>query len=132
MALTETEKIKVFQIIGVPYGETVFQPFGNTKQGVVNSVIAPDSRRLYTVLNQYLDTVSTAIETEIRLLVNQWITLSGNTTSIAGQIGSISVDYSPTADRQRIKEEMLVIVPVMNMIDELEEIASSPTIPILN
>jgi len=111
MALTDTQKTSLFQILKVPLFDSVHllhgegnlnqQPF-ESGSSVFQAKAAIDSHLADLAANY------TGYETELKALLDTWDSLGTQTYNLDGGDG---ISYSPETERREIRDKVMVIVP---------------------
>jgi hypothetical protein len=122
MALTDAQKLSVFECLGITYGAgggsaantaTIHNGFGE-------SLTLTEMDTLRTAVTDHLDNLVSAVETKVAALVVEWDNVRIKVGAIQGNVGSLQgVTYSFEDARKLIKEQMMVYVPVMHIQDSI-------------
>jgi len=115
MALTDTQKTSLFQILKVPLFDSVHllhgegnlnqQPF-ESGSSVFQAKAAIDSHLADLAANY------TGYETELKALLDTWDSLGTQTYTLDGGTGGIDgISYNPESERREIRDKVMVIVP---------------------
>lgn len=112
MALTNAQKISLYQILGIPYAETytVHDGMGTAPDyGTIQSTYST----IKTQLDLFLASLADGVETAIVGLITAWDSITTTaismTSGAVGSINGITIDYE--AQRALIRERMENLVP---------------------
>jgi len=125
MALTDAQRITVFQIIGIPYaGKT----FDLTDESGLNAIERNPQNAEYkaaTMLNNHITNVidaDSALSAKVIALVDKWDALETFSMSLnAGTIGDMGgIDNDPDRERATIQELLKPLVPFRSLQEAME------------
>jgi len=122
MALTDAQKITVFEILEMPYDSSAIEPWGNYNLVGLLRAVENDEQKMQLMIQDKILNLSTAQETRLITYVNEWDAVGVNTTSVDnGSIGGasgLSIDWDNRL--RRIQQRVKILIPVLKFRTELE------------
>ena len=126
MALTVDQEISLYEILEVPYDDSVTIPVGEFYLSSVEYISSNNDKKMQTRITDRLTNMSSSVEARLVESINKWDLLSTNTVSFEGSIGGLQgVEFDPNQQLARIKARVLTLVPVMQYHRELTNQALS-------
>jgi len=120
MALTEVQKITLFEILEVPYDDSVDEPYGDFKLNGISHEADNIEYQLYAKIINRLNSLTTAVESKLIAYLTKWEDLDVTVAAIDGGIGSLTgVSFNPLAERKVIQSRVKIMIPVMKYIHEI-------------
>ena len=120
MSLTEAQTLSLFEILETPYDGTVDEPMGEFHLTGLQHIPDSPERKLQTMINTRLASLSTAIEAKLKTYIERWDAIGTRVATISGGVGGISgVEYDPDIELARIQARVKVIIPVMKFHREI-------------
>ena len=122
MALTDAQKLTLHEILRIPDSSKVTRLMGNENTLGEQSDVSNSLRASLIFLNDYLDTMSAAVESRVVQLITRWDELGTCTVSINGSVGAVSgVANDPANERELIYERMQIHVPFWKHFHQREQ-----------
>lgn len=122
MALTVARDIALFQILRCPYSLSagVLSDTGLSVEPTTVAAVSTDVQTK-TAIQAYVAALSADVLTELTTLLDRWIALGTDCTSIdGGSVESIAgLTDNPDKERQVIRDMVITIVPYYRKADEL-------------
>ena len=121
MALTTAQKISVFEILEVPYEDSVDVPVDSFNLDAITVDASSSDQQLKTKIVSRLTALSSDEETKLLAYVTRWDDLGTTAVVLDGSVGDLSgVAWSADAERRLIQERVKKIVPVMRYLSEIQ------------
>ena len=112
MALTKRQEITLYQVLGVPYGLTVTKIQDEDNMlGLTKT--AQTYNACHSKIQASLASLASDLETELVDALDQWYEMLGDSTRMEGGTvgGTNGVSFDLTAERNMLRERILVIIP---------------------
>jgi hypothetical protein len=123
MALTDTQKVSLFQILEVPLFDTVGLLHGESNLNQQPFSSGSSDFQAKAAIEAHLTDLSAnyaGLETELKTYLDQWDALGTQTWVLDGGTGGIDgISQSPDSERMEIRRRVLVIVPYYRAHDEM-------------
>jgi hypothetical protein len=116
MALSKSQKMALYRILGVPWYPSIY-PFQDKQNQVVMALtISAGERSAITKLESYISGVVEAdvdFETQIKVVLDRWLSLGTKNWSLqGGAVGSVQgMTFSPALERQEIERQIRIWIP---------------------
>lgn len=126
MALTDGERISVFEILGVPYDSSVDIIDSNMGLTAITYESLSIDFQTQLKINQRINSLSSTEEEKLLGYIAAWENLGTQTGILeSGSMGGISGATSdPAAERRLIKDRVITLIPVVRYKEELQGTAS--------
>lgn len=137
MALTDTQRVSLFQILEMPIVPYVNHLPDYDKLNIEKWDSTNSPRQAIAALDAHLAYLAASlpnIETELKTLLDRWYEIGTIPVTIqSGSIGSMSgITLDFDVERRMISERVKTIVPFWRKHDEIEHLrTSSPTITVI-
>jgi len=120
MALTTSQTVALFQVLEVPYSNTIGKMQDADNLRVLEMEVTNAATGAKYQIEAHLAALDSEVETELASLIDAWIDLGTGTYEIDGGIGDIQgLSYSDDAERDLIRRRIIVIVPYYRYHEEL-------------
>jgi len=123
MALSDSQKISLFQVLEVPLFDTIGLLHGesNLNQQPFNSGTSDFQAK--AAIESHLDNLAanyTGYEDELKTYLDEWSALGSQTLTLDGSVGGIDgVSINTESERLEIRRRVLVIVPFYRAHEEM-------------
>ena len=114
MSLTIDQSITLYEILQVPYSDTVTMPIDEFFMTSIEYVTSNETQKMQTRITDRINNLGVTGTSRLVTWLDQWDALSTNTVSISGSMGGINgVEFDPDVQLERIASRVKVLVPVM-------------------
>ena len=121
MALTTAQTITLYEILEVPYNDSVDEPVDEFRLSALTHSPTNPTQKLYTKINDRLTAIAgTDVETKLITYLTRWEDLETTVAAIDGSLGTMTgITFDPQGERGVIQSRVKVIIPVLKYIDEI-------------
>ena len=122
MAITDAQKVELFDILEVPLDYEVYEPVDKFRMSAITNAPSSAEQKLQAKIESRLAAIDgTAKETKLVSLIAEWQQVGVNVASIDGSIGGVNgVTYDPREQQMRIQRSVKIIIPVMQYVKEIQ------------
>ena len=126
MALTTGQKITLYEVLQVPFADSIEIPVDQYKMDAVTYKTSNPEKQLQIKIEQRLAGLPQEVEDRLVESLNQWDAINSNTVVLNGSIGGVQgMEYDPTVQLERISSRIKVIIPVMQYHREMTNAATT-------
>ena len=121
MALSTEQTIALFEILEVPYSDTIGKIQDPDNLRVLEYTVEATATGAKARIEAHLAGMASATETILAAYLDEWIDLGTCAYEMSGGVGDIQgITFSDDAERDVIRRRVIVLVPYYRVHEEME------------